>query len=118
MVQGFLKFTLHTRDLAELVIGVDLVRINTDRFLQVLQCAFFLPALKVDQGELDVGVRVPRVDDGVVKKAFEVLFLSESVAEPAHFTAEIQKRIVKEKRRKQPRRDVLKYVVPECERKR
>src|SRR5215218_9967400 len=108
MIQRGLQLAFFAGDLAELVIGVDFLRVDLVRPVQMFERFGDLSPLKVNQTELDVRVGVARVDGRVMQKAFEILLLPKSAADAARRAgkraAEIHVSVKKQKRREKPRR--------------
>src|SRR5207249_1523046 len=87
MVERGLQIAICAGDFPELVIGVDLVFIDLDRFAQVFERLCFLPSLKVNNTKLDVSVGISWVHGCVVQEPFEVLLPSKGIAESAYLAA-------------------------------
>src|SRR5215813_10591968 len=93
VVESFLQVVFLPGDLAELVICIDLGRVDRDRFFKMFEGLGFLTPTEVNKPELDMSVGVLGIDGGVVKKTLEISFLPKGVAEAAYFAAEVTAKI-------------------------
>src|SRR5689334_11239602 len=88
MFDRLLQIASSPRCLSQLIVGVDLIRVDLDRFVEMLKRTHLLPAFEVDKSELHMGVGVTGIHGCVVKKAFEVLPLSKCISKSSCFAAE------------------------------
>ena len=66
MLDRLLQLAVAPRDLAEFVVGVDLVWVDLECFIQVFERSRFLTAFKIDETKLYMSICVARIDGCVV----------------------------------------------------